>query len=90
MLCSCFVHKRLLYWSVYYEKLRAPEGGYIEMTDPVPDAPDNRGDKAPLRSDNAAPPATPRWVKMFGYVALALLILFIIIHIAGGGMGGHH
>jgi len=34
-------------------------------------------------------PATPRWVKVFAVIALALLVLFVVVHLAGGGMGGH-
>lgn len=33
--------------------------------------------------------ATPRWVKIFALVALALLVLFVVVHLAGGGMGSH-
>jgi hypothetical protein len=33
--------------------------------------------------------ATPRWVKVFGGVAAALLLLFIVLHLAGRGLGGH-
>jgi hypothetical protein len=38
--------------------------------------------------DRATPP-TPRWVKMFGLVALALFILFLVVHLSGGGLGRH-
>lgn len=31
----------------------------------------------------------PRWVKAFLYVAIALVLVFLIVHLAGGGMGGH-
>lgn len=36
------------------------------------------------------PARMPRWVKIFGFVALALLALFIVVHLAGGGMHGAH
>jgi hypothetical protein len=32
---------------------------------------------------------TPRWVKVFGIVALIVVVLFVIVHVIGGGMGGH-
>jgi hypothetical protein len=32
---------------------------------------------------------TPRWVKVFAIVAIVLVLLFVIIHLAGGGLGGH-
>lgn len=37
-------------------------------------------------------PATgrPRWVIVFAVVAVALVLAFVIMHVAGGGMGGHH
>lgn len=34
-------------------------------------------------------PATPRWVKIFALIALALLVLFVVVHLSGGGMGNH-
>ncbi|WP_211881625.1 hypothetical protein [Pseudarthrobacter albicanus] len=34
-------------------------------------------------------PARPRWVKTFGIAALILVVLFVAIHLAGGGMGHH-
>jgi hypothetical protein len=33
--------------------------------------------------------ATPRWVKVFGVVALTLLLVFVVLHVAGRGLGGH-
>jgi hypothetical protein len=32
---------------------------------------------------------TPRWVKVFGIIALVLVLLFVILHLAGRGLGGH-
>lgn len=32
---------------------------------------------------------TPRWVYVFGVSVVALVVLFVIIHLAGGGLGGH-
>jgi ABC-type transporter Mla subunit MlaD len=34
-------------------------------------------------------PGTPRWVKIFALVALILLVLFVIVHLAGGGFRHH-
>jgi hypothetical protein len=33
--------------------------------------------------------ATPRWVKVFGIVAIVVLVLFVVLHLAGGGPGRH-
>ena len=35
------------------------------------------------------PPPMPRWVKVFGIIAIALVALFVILHLAGRGFGGH-
>ena len=47
----------------------------------------------PEHSDSApggeSPPAPPRWVKAFGVIALALVLVFVILHLAGGGFRGH-
>lgn len=32
---------------------------------------------------------TPRWVKVFGIVALVLVLLFALLHLLGGGFRGH-
>lgn len=37
--------------------------------------------------DNAN--ATPRWVLVFGGILIALVLIFLIVHLAGGGFGGH-
>lgn len=43
----------------------------------------------PGRSSRGGPPSTPGWVKVFGLVALALVVLFVLVHLAGGGFRGH-
>jgi ABC-type transporter Mla subunit MlaD len=32
---------------------------------------------------------TPRWVYVFGIVALIVVLLFVILHLTGHGLGGH-
>lgn len=42
---------------------------------------------------HAVAPPTPRWVKMSGAVALAVVVLFLVLHlsgIVGPGMHGGH
>lgn len=39
-------------------------------------------------SDRESPPSTPRWVKIFGIIAIVLVLLFIIIQLTG--IGGDH
>ncbi|MGW7056118.1 hypothetical protein [Streptomyces sp. NPDC054887] len=31
----------------------------------------------------------PRWVQISAVVAVALVVVFVIVHLAGGGMAGH-
>ncbi|MFD5255286.1 hypothetical protein ACFWM5_20900 [Streptomyces bobili] len=31
----------------------------------------------------------PRWVKVSAAVAVVLIVVFVIVHLAGGGMAGH-
>jgi len=45
------------------------------MADPPPGPGDDTG--------------TPRWVKVFGIIAIVLVLLFVIMHVTGGGLGGH-
>ncbi|MEO8549391.1 MAG: hypothetical protein ABI678_05445 [Kofleriaceae bacterium] len=35
-------------------------------------------------------PTTPRWVKVFGAVALVVIAVFLVVHLMGGGFHGHH
>jgi hypothetical protein len=44
------------------------------------------GDARPDPDDD---PGTPRWVKVFGIVAVVLVLLFVALHLAGGGFRGH-
>jgi hypothetical protein len=52
------------------------------MADPRPytDSHSDTGDE---------PPGTPRWVKVFGIIAIILILLFVILHLTGRGLGGH-
>jgi hypothetical protein len=40
-------------------------------------------------ADLAPHPGAPRWVKVFGIIAVALVLVFIILHLTGRGVGGH-
>ena len=40
-------------------------------------------------SDPRSRPATPRWVYVFGIVALAFVVAFGVLHLMGRGFGGH-
>ncbi|OAH12790.1 hypothetical protein STSP_38270 [Streptomyces jeddahensis] len=37
--------------------------------------------------DRGMPPGAPRWVKVSGAVALAVVVLFLVLHLTGSGMG---
>lgn len=41
------------------------------------------------RSDRGSASPTPRWVKGFGIIVIALLIVFLVLHLTGNGMGCH-
>ncbi len=42
-----------------------------------------------VEADRRSAPATPRWVKVLGAIALVLLVLFVVLHLTGHGFGGH-
>jgi hypothetical protein len=54
--------------------------------------PDVHGDEH-TKPDPETIPGTPRWVKVFGFIGLVLIVLLIILHLSGnspfGGHGGH-
>ena len=33
--------------------------------------------------------STPRWVKVFGLIAIVVLLAFVLLHLAGGGPRVH-
>ena len=41
--------------------------------------------------DGGSTTSTPRWVKVFGIIALVFVLLFAILHLTTGGLGpsGH-
>lgn len=51
----------------------------------MPDAPSDHN----AHTKNTNDSSTPRWVKIFAAVGLALVLLFIILHLVGGGLGHH-
>jgi hypothetical protein len=42
-----------------------------------------------LAPDRNSPPSTPRWVKITGIIGIALVLLFVILHLTGHSPGGH-
>lgn len=42
-----------------------------------------------LGHDRGTAPRTPRWVKVFLMVGIAVVVAIVIVHLAGGGMGNH-
>lgn len=38
---------------------------------------------ARVQPDRGSPPSTPRWVKVFGLIAVVLLLLFVGLHVTG-------
>jgi hypothetical protein len=61
------------------------------MADPLPypDSNGDTGDDTPVRPDHGSPYSTPGWVKVFGIIVIVLVLLFVILHLTGGGFGGH-
>lgn len=34
-------------------------------------------------------PGVPRWVRFFGFLTVALIILFVVLHLTGNAPVGH-
>ncbi|MBI3967081.1 MAG: hypothetical protein HY329_15710 [Chloroflexi bacterium] len=44
-----------------------------------------------VMADDGSTAGTPLWVKLFGIVALVLVVLFAVLHLSGAGFGpGSH
>lgn len=55
------------------------------------DRPPDTGDGSGVRPTTDRAPGTPRWVKVFGIIAIVLVLLFVVIMFMGGGHGpGRH
>jgi hypothetical protein len=39
--------------------------------------------------DRGSTTSTPRWVSVFGIIVILLVLLFVIMHLTGGGLGHH-
>jgi hypothetical protein len=39
--------------------------------------------------EDGSPPRTPRWVYVFGIIAVVLILVFVVKHLIGGGFHGH-
>lgn len=55
----------------------------------LPPAPESNSDSGRGLGRRSTEENTPRWVYVFGTVAIVLVLLFVILHLAGGGLGGH-
>jgi hypothetical protein len=53
-------------------------------------------DRPPDSESKREPPgrglssSTPRWARWFWISVFVLILAFVIVHLAGGGLGGHH
>ena len=56
------------------------------MADP-PTSPDS-GQETGVRRDREPSVGTPRWVKVFGLIALVAVVLFVVVMLVGGGEHG--
>jgi hypothetical protein len=59
------------------------------MADLPPDRDSNSdtGDGARARPDRGSTTGTPRWVKVFGIIAIVLILLFVVLLLSGRGHG---
>ncbi len=55
----------------------------------APAEPDSKGGTDVAPSPGSSEESTPRWVYVFGIIAIVLVLLFVILHLAGGGLVGH-
>ena len=54
----------------------------------VPPYPDSNGDTGVEPGRNSTT-GSPRWVKVFGIIALVLVLLFVVMMLTGHGPGRH-
>jgi hypothetical protein len=56
------------------------------MADQPPDS--DAGDNTGNGPEHESTTSTPRWVKVFGIIAIVVFVLFVILLVAGGGRHG--
>jgi hypothetical protein len=61
------------------------------MADPPPylDSDNYTSEDTRVGPDRGSAISTPRWVKVFGIILIVLVLLFVILHLTGRGLGGH-
>ena len=67
------------------EETRMTKETHMADLSSYPDPSDDTG----AGSDHGSAPSTPRWVKVFGIIALVLVLLVVIMLISGHGPGHH-
>lgn len=41
------------------------------------------------KPDRGSVPNMPRWVKVLGIIFITIMVVFVLLHITGNGLGGH-
>ncbi len=54
-----------------------------------PIAPESSSSATAGSGPHQSPPGAPRWVKVLGFIALGLVALVVVLHLAGIGFGPH-
>ena len=56
---------------------------------PSPDSADDARADTGAGTDREPTTSRPRWVYAFAIIAVVVVLLFVILHLAGGGPGRH-
>jgi len=56
-----------------------------DSADPIPET----GNSTAHGSERGSAYRTPRWVKVFGFIAIGVLLLIAVLLLTGGDGGGH-
>ncbi|MBI2648212.1 MAG: hypothetical protein HYW93_00960 [Thaumarchaeota archaeon] len=72
-------------------ELTRKHGEDSHMTDlpPTQTPTGDTGDDAGVGPGRGSTTSTPRWVYVFGIIVIILAVLFVILHLTGGGFGSH-
>ncbi len=49
----------------------------------------NAAPTTPAWCGRSLPISTPRWLTVFKAIAIALGLVFVVLHLTGNGLGGH-
>jgi hypothetical protein len=76
--------RRRISQSIQSQTTRPTGGAHVAQRPSVP-----RSDGPGVERDRGSITSTPRWVYVSGIIAVVIVLVFVVLHLTGHGLGGH-